>query len=1074
MDFVSLHSHSTYSFLDGYAQPADHVRRAADLGMGALALTEHGNVSSHVRLEQAALAAGVKPIFGLEAYTATGKVARYKWHLGIIARTAAGYGNLMNMVTRSWDRSDEGDFYYEPTVSGENLSQHRKGLAVLSGCSGSLLACRLLGGKGVPEHAPDLRAAMETAERFHSLLGRHYYLEVQAFPELERTVAINTAYERIGRELGIPLIATCDVHYPDPDDNKMQVLLHATGRGGVTSDRQEQTWEYDVRLTYPENDTVLWKRLQRTGLSRAAARAAIENTAALAASCNVTLPKAAPVRFPAAAGDPEIVLWMRIAEGLESRGLSGPECDQRIAREMGLIKDKGYTDFFLITADAIRWAKSQGIAVGPARGSAAASLVCYVLGITEINPLAYPAMMLERFLDPSRTDIPDIDLDFDDERRDEVRVYLAGKYGEHNVGNVMNFVRFRGKSSVKAAAHAAEIPRAVAEGVTELLIERTDGDERQFRTVEDSIATIPAVAAAFELYPGLAPAAKLEGNLHAMSVHAAGLIVSTQPLTTTAALYQMTSGTGARRRVLQLLSADKYDAEYLGFMKMDFLGLTTMGMINRACEMAGISLEDLYAVADDDEAVIEAFCENDVTGIFQFEGRATRAICAAVQPETFMELADINALSRPGPLLSGTTRAYIKAGRGKPKAFIPALDSITRATRGQIIYQEQMIAVALEIGGFDWAAASRLRKIIGKKLGKAQFNSLFGQFAEGARRLHGIREKEARAIWAKLVEAAAYAFNIAHSVSYAKLATWAMWLKTHYPEEFFTASLQKADDKEVTARLLRDAEAHGITVGRPVAGGCGVTWALGGGQIIPGYEQIPGIGEETAKAIMAYEPPARWSMEWLLRVPGIGPKMAEALFAAGEQGLDSVKGLGPAKRKAVQEFAIPPMTGWGDLTQIKGIGQATAEAIQAFVAAEDPFGIWKAKRFAAEVKAAGLPGVPEPTHTSADLAAGEGRCCWAGLVKKIIYRDLAEDERAAGNPELAGIRAPKMTRSVTLVCTDDGEDEVHARIDRFQYRAFARRVANITPGSDGVVVTGRIVKGFGTAIKVSKLWIIEP
>jgi DNA uptake protein ComE-like DNA-binding protein len=258
-------------------------------------------------------------------------------------------------------------------------------------------------------------------------------------------------------------------------------------------------------------------------------------------------------------------------------------------------------------------------------------------------------------------------------------------------------------------------------------------------------------------------------------------------------------------------------------------------------------------------------------------------------------------------------------------------------------------------------------------------------------------------------------------------------------------------------------------------GSCGVTWALReNGMIVPGYEQIPGIGEETAKAIMAYEPPAPWSVEWLLQIPGIGPKMAERLFAAGEQGLGAVPGLGPAKQQAVQDFAVPPMTGWGDLTQIKGIGQATAEAIQAFVSAQDPFGIWKARRFAQRVRDAGLPGVPEPTHTSAELAEGDGRCCWAGLVKKIIYRDLAEDERAAGNPGLEGIRAPTMTRSVTLVCTDDGEDDVHLRIDRFQYRAFARKVASITPGSDGVVVTGRIVKGFGTAIRVSKLWIIEP
>lgn len=1155
MDWCSLHTHSTYSFLDGFGQPGEHMARAAELGIPAVFFTEHGNVSSHVRAEQAAAKYGVKAGFGLEAYTASGKDGRYKWHLGILARNATGYSNLMKMVTRSWVRGDDGDYYYEPTVSGASLAEHRKGLAVLSGCSGSLLACTLLGGKGQEEHRADVPAAMEVAKRFHNLLGRNYYLEVQAFPELDRTRAINAAYETIGRKLGIPLVATCDVHYPLPTHNKMQVLLHATGRGNVTADRQEQTWEYDIPLTYPQSDQALWTKLVKSGLGRIAANQAIGNAAELASRCNVVLPKAPPLEYPGT-DDPWLLLRQWISDGFAARGVSGESYRVRIGRELELIREKGFVNFFLITADAVQWAKRQGIAVGPARGSAAASLVCYLLRITEINPLLYPAMMLERFLDPSRSDMPDIDLDFDDERRDELRVYLTSKYGEENVGNVQNFVRFRGKSSVNAAAHAAEIPKAVAEGINDLLIERTDGDGRQFDTVQDSIDTIPAVRASFDTYPELLKAVPLEGNLRGASVHAAGLIVGTRPLTASAALYQMESGTGNRRRVVSLLSLDKYDAEYLGFLKMDALGLTTMGMISRACELAGLELAELYAVPDDDQLTMEGFQDNDVTGIFQFEGRATRAICAQVVPETFMELADINALSRPGPLNSGTTKAYIAAGRAKsrpsgehlchardcPVAVDPSMlmcgkhwkmvpsqlqkdvwatyrrgqeitkdpsgtyieaaraaieavaakegprlspmEAITRETRGQIVYQEQILRVATDIGGFGWPEASRLRKIIGKKLGKAQFNELFSQFAQGAEELHGIDETGSKKIWDRLVTSAAYAFNIAHSVSYAKLAIWSMYLKQHYPAEFFTASLQKADDKEITARLLRDSTAGSrdgtISVGRPAVGDCGVTWSLQGATITPGYTQIPGIGEETAKSIIAYEPPEQGSMAWWLAIPGVGPKLAERIFSEYRGStteiaeLQEIPGVGPKLAATIAAFSFPPMEGWDDLTQIKGVGEQTALTIKQFVAAEDPFKLWEARRFASSIKSAGLPGVPLPTHTSAQLDGSEGKCVWAGLISKVVYRDLAEDERAAGNPEMKGVKAPKLTRSVTLKCYDDGDDEVYLRIDRFSYRRFARQISRITAGSDGVVATGRIVKGFGASIRVTKMWIIEP
>lgn len=293
MDWVSLHHHSTYSFMDGYGQPAAHVERTAELGMTAQALTEHGNVSSHVQLEKAGKKFNVKPIFGLEAYTEVVHNSPRKFHLTLLAMNEVGYRNLMKIVTLSWAEG----FYRWPTVRAGMLKKHNEGLIVLSGCSDSLLACSLLGGKSIPEVESSWERAVKQAQSFKSWLGDRFYLECQMFPELPRTHSINAAYEGIGSELGIPLVGTADVHYPHPDDNEMQIILHAAGRGNNTAAAQAESWEYEIRLTHPTSDDEVLDKLRGTGLSESASRAALATSAEIAERCNVTLPKAAPLAF---------------------------------------------------------------------------------------------------------------------------------------------------------------------------------------------------------------------------------------------------------------------------------------------------------------------------------------------------------------------------------------------------------------------------------------------------------------------------------------------------------------------------------------------------------------------------------------------------------------------------------------------------------------------------------------------------------------------------------------------------------------------------------------------------------
>jgi DNA polymerase III subunit alpha len=1034
MDFASLHTHSTFSFGDGYATPEQHIERVAELNMTAVGMTEHGNSSSHVQLEKAAKKHDIKPIFGCELYTGSTDPetrSRFKWHLTTLAMNAQGYRNLLQIVTDSWTDG----FYFEPTVSGKLLGKYQDGLAVLSGCTGSKLAVDLIGGKGIPDHAPDLKAAARTAARFRDIFGDRYYLEIQGFPELEKTRTINPAYERIGRELGIPLIATMDVHYPHAADAEMQLILHASSRGHKTLEAQSADWEYSIPLTYPESDAQLVQKLVDSGLSKSAAMAAIENSAILAERCNVTLPRAEPLKYPGGEGMKTLREWCLTgwaARGLDrlSRPAQQPY-QERIRRELGLIGDKQMADFFLVTADAVRWAKEQGIAVG-VRGSAVASLACYLLGITEVDPLRYPAMMLERFIDPSRSDYPDIDLDVDDERRDEIRLYLEGKYGADHVGNISNWTRYRGRNSLDDVARVYNISRADVARLKEMVIDRGDGDARQAFSLEDTKATIPAAAAIFEAHPELNEALRLEGNLRGYGVHAGGLVVSTAPLSHLCAQYRQKSGQAGNQRDLSVLSLDKRDAEYLGALKIDLLGLKTMGMVSTACRLAGVTLEDLYALPDDDPRVMQAFRDDDVTGIFQFTERATRNCCREVQPVTFMELADLTALSRPGPLLSGSTAAYIHAGRKVPafaKDSHGPMRAITEATRGQLVYQEQLLKVATDIGGFSWEEASKLRKIIHKKLGKAQFMALFSQFAKGAWERHRMSDKQSGAIWKAMSEAAAYAFNIAHAVSYAKLAYWCMWLKQYHADAFFTASLRKAKDADVTLKLLRDAIAHDIQVSPPHFARSQANWTLDGQQRIrAGFEQVPGIGQAVSTAILA-------------------------------------------------EREREPFTRWADLARVPGVGPKTIALLEGFATSADPFGLDKAREAIAVISKAARYGrlpVPVPDCDSTSLRSGTSgtEVVYCGIVRKVEYRDLAEDERAAGNPELKGVKRPDLTRSATVKCYDTGDEDVYIRISRFVYDRFADDLKDVSPG-DAVVVRGRKTDGMGLAVRADRMWTIE-
>ena len=1042
--YVSLHHHTTFSYLDGYGTPEQHIARTAEMGMWAQAVTEHGNVTSHVKHDKAARAAGIKPIFGVEAYT--GPVgedrSRFKWHLTILAQNAEGYRNLLRLVSKGWEEG----FYYEPTVSGDMLAAHSEGLIVMSGCSGSKLACDLLGGKGVDPHPADSRAALRTAQAFRDLLGDRYYLEVQQFPELERTQAINVAYQELSEATGVPLVATSDVHYPYPEDNDMQLILHAVDRGGKdnTAEKQARSWGYDVLLTNHDDRTML-ERMEATGLSHRNAVRALRATGEIAERCTVELPKLKELAYPSKKpAEEKLRAWCR--KGWKYRGFDKlPKAErkrysERVKYELDMVVLKGFSDYFLVVSDIVKYAKDNGVPVGPARGSAAASLVCYLLRITEVNPMLFPNLIFERFIDINRHDLPDIDLDFDDELRWMIRDYAVRTYGEERVGNIGTFTKYKGKNSLADVAKVHRVPLGAVEFIKSRLIERSSGDLRAAATVEDTIDMFPEVAQVFEQHPALYLSQRLEGNLRGFSVHAAGLVLANEPLTNSCAVYTRRDKDG--NVIGNVLSIDKWDAEYINALKIDVLGLKTLGGIRLCLEYVGMTLEDLYALPLDDPEVFAGFRRNEVVGLFQFDGRAMRSVNREVKPDNFAEVCDINALARPGPLHSGAAAEYIMAKHGKKKVvkLHPVLTRITAHTQGQVVYQEQILQTVRELGGFTWEEAARIRKIISKKEGEQEFNRQQGKFVKGCKK-NGIKRETALRIWKQLVTAGAYAFNAAHCVSYGMLAYWTMWLKQHYPLEFYAAMLVKFDGDQKGFDLLREATAKAIAINPPDPVHSRASWYYADGALIAGLQQVKGIGPKMTPKILAW------------REAAVGLKL--------DGGLQ-----------------------WSDYEQVDGIGPKTVEAIEAFCAKEDPFGVYTLPRALKKVRkwlrgpGRDMHSLPVPTSRSDDVPyeAVRGTHVWVGFVRDRNLKDIYELHRSRTGEELdpKKVKEPEHINYVVIL----GEDEtgpLTITVHRWRglYERYKDTIWDMDIERDLLLVRGYKRTEYRRAIYATDLWVIK-
>ena len=786
-----------------------------------------------------------------------------------------------------------------------------------------------------------------------------------------------------------------------------------------------------------------------TGLTRRQAWNAIRATEEIAARCSVTLPKGEQLRFPVEPGQTaQALIWDRLRAGWKYRWPNNAsmrsrkrEYNKRLEYEMDLLTKKDFLDYFLMLSEAVTWAKERGIGVGPARGSAAASLTCYLLRITEVDPLQFPTMVFERFIDATRTDLPDVDLDFADDRRHEVVQHMRDMWGSDRVGNIANFTRYRGKNSIDDVSRVYGIPAWEAETVKGLIIERSGGDSRVSDSLEDTFHMFPKAAGVLERYPKMKHAIDLEGNMRGWSTHAAGVVISNVPITDVCAVYERESN----GRPYRVLAYDKKDAEYLGMLKADFLGLTTMGMIGLALDEIGMTLDELYRIPLDDPDTLAAFKRNDVVGIFQFEGRATRVVCADVSPDNFMHLADINALSRPGPLFSGMTAQYVdvKHGRKEAEKLHPIVDKVTAWSYGQIVYQEQVLTIIREMGGFPVQKIADIRKIISQKLGEMSFQRMFEEFLEGAKRLHGVDEKLATRIWKFMVTSATYSFNVAHCVSYSMLAFWQMWIKQHHPLAFYAASLAKLGDSKTAVeykrpRLLADAMKRGIKILPPSLSNSRENW-----------RSVP--SENALQAGFA-------------QIPGIGPAMCSALLTENER---------------------EPFKEWKDLIRVKGIGPKKMEMIREFCEQPDPFQLEVVGRVLGEFRDGirsgddAFAGLPTPTHTSDEIPRnGEHQVTWIGMVRSINYQNYVENQRTrTGESEediIARMKDPHLVDSCVLRCYDDGDEDVYVRFNRWEFPKFKADIEDIAINHDIVIVHGRKREDFGVSLHASAMIVLEP
>ena len=834
--FVHLHVHSQYSLLDGACRLDDLITKTRDNNMPAVAVTDHGNLFGAIEFYEAAVSAGVKPILGCEAYVApNSRLDRSAdqagaSHLVLLAKNSVGYANLMKLISAGYLDG----FYYKPRIDREILAQHAEGLIGLSACLKGDVARRLTENK-YPE-------ALKVADEYRQILGAgNYYLEVMDHGMPEQKLA-NEGLLKISHELGIPLVATNDVHYLEANQAEAHEALLCI---------QTQTTLNDPKRMRMSSDQFYFKTAEEMEAVFRWAPEALKNTLEIAEKCNVKLEfgKYHMPQFTPPTGETKEVYLRRLClEGAQQHyGKVSEEILKRLDYELVVIQKLGFVGYFLVVWDFVHYAQTKGIPVGPGRGSAAGSLVSYLLGITDLDPIQYN-LLFERFLNPKRAGMPDIDIDFCFERRNEVIDYVAQKYGRENVAQIITFGTMQAKAVVRDVARVMGLPYADADRIAKLI------PNELHITLEDAIQTEPQlrqVIAEDTATAKLIEIAKvLEGLTRHASIHAAGVVISDKPLTEYVPLYKSSDD--------QITTAFTMKGiEKIGLLKMDFLGLKTLTLIKDALgiiqETTG-QVIDLRALPFDDKKTYDLLGRGESSGVFQLESGGMRDLLKRIKPTLLEDIISILALYRPGPMQSGMMDDFIKRKRGEAEVRYPhpKLEGILKNSYGVAIYQEQVMQMAVILAGFTMTEADNLRRAMSKKKADVM-QKMRASFVKGCKTTSNIEENEANRLFDLIDYFSGYGFNRSHSAAYAVISYRTAWLKANFPVQFMCALLtNEKDNIDKIVEYVKEAANMGLQVLPPDVNESNATFTVvGKSKIRYGMLGVKNVGSTAIEAMTA-------------------------------------------------------------------------------------------------------------------------------------------------------------------------------------------------------------------------------
>lgn len=861
-DFVHLHNHTFHSVLDGLTKIHDLVDKVKELGMEAAAVTDHGTMSGILDYYKTAKKAGIKPIIGIETYVATrsrfdrdpGK-DKQRFHLTVLAMNNTGFHNLMKLSTRA---NLEG-MYYKPRIDHELLEELNEGLIVLSGCASGEI--------GVALKEDDYDRAREIAKWYKSIFGDRYYLELQdhghpkSNTHWDVQAKINEGLIKLSKELDIEMVVTCDGHYLTHEYQDAHEILLCVGTGSYLSDEKRMSLkDFELHLTDPRDIIDHWGEEFPE---------VIRNTKKIADRCDVEieLGRILIPKYPLPDGENEHSYLLRLTyQGLLQRynGASKEEAEkldpdeiipklsdevrERAKMELGVMGNMGYEGYFLIVQDFINWGKSQGIVFGPGRGSAAGSIIAYALNITDLDPLKY-GLLFERFLNPDRISMPDIDVDIQDTRRDEVIEYCAKKYGEDHVSNIATFGKMFGRMAVRDVARVLEVPYAESDRLAKLVPPPNQGrhiplsvsikEDADLRNEYENNPTAKEV---------LDYAIQLEGTIRSHGVHACGVVIAPDTLVNYIPLEMAQKGVVATQFPMG-------EVEELGLLKMDFLGLSNLTIINNAMRIIRKAYKkeiNLSELPLDDKKTYELFQRGDTTGVFQLESAGMKRYLRGLKPTTFEDIIAMVALYRPGPMQFIDSFIRRKHGEEEITYLHPGMKNSLKNTYGILVYQEQFMQISKEWCGFTGGQADTLRKAVGKKKIDLM-KKVKPEFVEGAVKVGGATKEIAETFWTQLEEFANYCFNKSHAACYGLIAYWTAYLKAHYPDAFMAALMTSDhDDTDRLAIEITECKHMGISVLSPNVNESFVEFAVvpNENKIRFGMSAVKGVGVGAVEEVL--------------------------------------------------------------------------------------------------------------------------------------------------------------------------------------------------------------------------------